>query len=173
MKKCTVVVYEGEDIGPEPEPVAPEPHKLVKRNAIKPTCTEDGVSAYWVCSDCGKLFSDDEGKQEILKKDTVVKALGHDWGEWTVVMKATTAEEGLEESACKRCGETRQRAIPKREVEHERGGEDEKEPGGGSADGKYRDTTDTGDKSTPGLWILLAAGAIAGIGVIVLTRRGH
>ena len=173
VKKCTVVVYEGEDIGPEPEPVAPEPHKLVKRNAIKPTCTEDGVTAYWVCSDCGKLFSDDEGKQEILKKDTVVKALGHDWGEWTVVMKATTAEEGLEESACKRCGETRQRAIPKREVEHERGGEDEKEPGGGSADGKYRDTTDTGDKSTPGLWILLAAGAIAGIGVIVLTRRGH
>ena len=29
VKKCTVAVYEGEDIGTEPEPVAPEPHKLV------------------------------------------------------------------------------------------------------------------------------------------------
>lgn len=168
-------------------PNAPHAHKLVKRNAVRPTCAQDGVTAYWVCSECGKLFSDSKGKHEISKKDTIVKALGHDWSEWKVVVKATADEEGLEESVCSRCGDSRQRAVPKlapesdhdRDSEQGHGGSGGDKPGGdhdGNSDGKYKDTTDTGDRSNPELWILLAAVAIAGIGGVLLAgwyRRKH
>ncbi|MBQ3300991.1 MAG: hypothetical protein IJH04_02340, partial [Eggerthellaceae bacterium] len=41
-----------------------------------------------------------------------VPALGHQWGEWTVVKPATETEEGLEERVCARCGAKETRAIP-------------------------------------------------------------
>ncbi len=43
------------------------------------TCTEAGNIAYWQCSDpdCGKYYSDAEGKNEITLEQTIVPATGH------------------------------------------------------------------------------------------------
>ena len=42
-----------------------------------PTCTEAGNIAYWRCDDCGKLYSDAEGKNEITEADIAIPAKGH------------------------------------------------------------------------------------------------
>ena len=42
-----------------------------------PTCTEAGNIAYWRCDDCGKLYSDAEGKTEIMEADIAIPAKGH------------------------------------------------------------------------------------------------
>ena len=71
--------------------------------AVAPTCTEAG-SKNQTCSRCG-------AKQE----GVVVDALGHDYGEWTVVEgKAPTCEKaGQEQHVCSRCQnvETREAAA--------------------------------------------------------------
>ena len=40
------------------------------------TCTEKGNEAYWKCDDCGKMFSDSAGKNEI-KSVPEIAAKGH------------------------------------------------------------------------------------------------
>ena len=44
-----------------------------------------------------------------------VAALGHSFGDWTVIHEPTTTEDGLEERSCTRCGHTEQRTIAKLE----------------------------------------------------------
>ena len=53
-----------------------------------PTCTEDGWIDYLYCAGCGKCFSleiyNETGELvQISEADTVIPALGHDWGEPT------------------------------------------------------------------------------------------
>ena len=53
-------------------------HTLTAVPAKEATCTEDGNTAYWICSACEKWFSDENGTTEITDKDSVVKeATGH------------------------------------------------------------------------------------------------
>ena len=37
-------------------------HTLKKSEAVAATCTAEGHTAYWTCSDCGNLYADAEGK---------------------------------------------------------------------------------------------------------------
>ena len=60
----------------------PEAHpegKLTETAAKAATCTAAGNSAYWTCSECGKYFSDAEGKTEIQKDSWIISATGHSW----------------------------------------------------------------------------------------------
>lgn len=60
-------------------------HTLVPTKAVAETCTEDGNTAYWTCSVCGRFFSDAAGTEEIEKGSWVIKARGHHWDEeWHV-----------------------------------------------------------------------------------------
>ncbi len=52
-------------------------HKLSKIGAVAATCTKPGSREYYVCDDCGQLFADAEGKEEISEYQTVVRATGH------------------------------------------------------------------------------------------------
>ena len=52
-------------------------HNMVQVPAKAPTCTEDGNSAYYKCSDCGRCSSDDKGEMEIDESSMVLKAKGH------------------------------------------------------------------------------------------------
>ena len=88
-------------------------HTLIKTEAKSATCTKNGNIEYYKCSECGKLFSDAEGTNEINEKDTVVSSLGHDWGEWTVTREATETAEGEETRVCGRdVAHTEKRSIP-------------------------------------------------------------
>ena len=55
-------------------------HSIVKMEAKEVTCTEDGSILFYSCSECGKSFSDSEGKYEIIiGKDTVIEHTGHQY----------------------------------------------------------------------------------------------
>ena len=52
-------------------------HKLDKTAAVAATCTENGNTEYYKCSECGKYFSDGEGKNEIAENSWVLPATEH------------------------------------------------------------------------------------------------
>ena len=56
-------------------------HVPVKTERVEPTCIENGTEAYWTCSECGKLFSDENGQNEI-SETVVIPATGHTYGDW-------------------------------------------------------------------------------------------
>ena len=60
-------------------------HTLTAVAEVPATCEETGVKAHWVCSVCGKLFSDADGKNETTLEALTIGAPGHDYGEaaWT------------------------------------------------------------------------------------------
>ncbi len=84
-------------------PVGTHVHTMNEVAGTPATCTEDGSITYYVCSGCGRYFADPEGNEEIESEHTVIPALGHDFGEWTVKTPATCTDAGTEERACSRC----------------------------------------------------------------------
>ena len=80
--------------------VTPPAHTctLTKVPAKAATCTEDGNIEYYQCSDpdCGKLYKDAAGTQEITLAATVIKAAGHTDLKKTEAKKATCEENGNE-----------------------------------------------------------------------------
>ena len=68
-------------------------HQLTAVAEVPATCETAGVKAHWVCSVCGKLFSDVEGKTETTLEKLTIPATGHAYGapvwKWTVDFKAT------------------------------------------------------------------------------------
>ncbi len=87
-------------------------HSLTKTEAKEPTCTEDGNSAYWTCSVCGKFFSDENGENEIAKDSWVIEAKGHSFGDWTVTKEPTCTEDGTQERVCTVCGAVEEAPVP-------------------------------------------------------------
>ena len=99
-------------------------HSMTKTEAKAATCTEAGNSEYYTCGNCGKFFSDADGKTEIVKDSWVIKALDHDFtGAWvntdaaghyhkcsrcdatdTVVKHTFNGKPCTEEDSCKVCG---------------------------------------------------------------------
>ena len=79
-------------------------HTLTKIEAKTPTCTEDGNSAYWTCSVCGKLFSDENGTTEITAEAAKIPAAGHSLTKTEA--KAPTCTEGGNSAywTCSVCG---------------------------------------------------------------------
>ena len=66
---------------------------------VAPTCTEKGYTKH-TC-ECGDTYNDSE-----------VDALGHKFGEWSVVKEATEEEKGSKERSCNVCGEKETEEIP-------------------------------------------------------------
>ena len=62
-------------------------HTLTAVAEVPATCETAGVKAHWVCSVCGKLFSDAEGKTETTLEKLAIPATGHAYGapvwKWT------------------------------------------------------------------------------------------
>ena len=60
-------------------------HTLTAVPEVPATCETAGTKAHWVCSVCGKLFSDAEGKNETTLEALTIPAAGHAWGQpvWT------------------------------------------------------------------------------------------
>ena len=87
-------------------------HTMTKTEAKAATCTEAGNTAYWTCSTCHKVFSDESGQTETTVEAMTIKATGHDWNtEWTVDKEASCTEEGSRSHHCKNCSEVKDREI--------------------------------------------------------------
>jgi hypothetical protein len=52
-------------------------HDIEKVEAQNPTCTENGHIEYYQCKYCNKLFSDQEGANEIAESTTILEKLDH------------------------------------------------------------------------------------------------
>lgn len=65
-------------------------HHVYTKTVKKATCTEPELFLY-VCKYCGYSYSEE-----------ISPPLGHDYGPWFTVKKATTKEEGLKEKICQR-----------------------------------------------------------------------
>ena len=65
----------------------------------EPTCTADGVRTF-TCSVCGDTRTE------------VIKALGHEYGEWVIDRDATCVEQGSKHRDCIRGDDTQTEAIP-------------------------------------------------------------
>ena len=65
-------------------------HDLTPHDAKAATCMEKGWEAYNTCKRCDYTTYKE------------LPALGHDWGEWTVITPATETAEGSKQRVCKR-----------------------------------------------------------------------
>lgn len=84
--------------------VAATGHSMDAVAAKAATCTEAGNTAYYVCDDCGKYFSDEAGNTEITLADTAVAATGHKTS--AVAAKAATCAQAgnIACYVCDSCG---------------------------------------------------------------------
>lgn len=55
-------------------------HTLVKTERVEATCANAGTEAYWTCSACGKLFSDENGTTEIGEPVAIPATGDHVYG---------------------------------------------------------------------------------------------
>ncbi|MBR3306806.1 MAG: hypothetical protein IKI75_06080 [Lachnospiraceae bacterium] len=93
-------------------------HEALPVDAVSANCTEDGTKAYYKCSICGRMFSDETAQTEIHDEDIVEQALGHSWGEWHTVLEPTETEEGMKRRECSRCGVSENEILPVKEHVH-------------------------------------------------------
>ena len=85
------------------KPTQPSHTHSYTSTKVAATCTKGGYTLH-KCS-CGKSYTDSE-----------TAALGHSWGDWTVVTQPTTQQEGKQTRTCSRCGATESQSIPKVEA---------------------------------------------------------
>ena len=72
------------------------------KNAKEATCTEDGYTGDEVCKSCGLT----------IEKGEAIEAVGHTWGEWTVVKEPAVGEEGLKARDCENCDAREEEELP-------------------------------------------------------------
>ena len=82
------------------EPIPVCDHDYRKAEETAPTCTEEG-SVRYTCSKCGESYTES------------IAALGHNYGAWKTVRKATAVAEGEQQSSCSRCGDIQKKKISK------------------------------------------------------------
>lgn len=102
-------------------------HTPIQYRAKASTCLEQGNLEYYVCSDCGKVFSDFRCTQEAKVEDFILEIGDHDWVGAKCNQPKTCAVCSLTEgealghnyadpdcenaSKCLRCGDTQGEAL--------------------------------------------------------------
>ena len=124
------------------EPITALGHEFKFIAAKEPKCEEAGNIEHYKCDRCGKCYEDKAGQTELSEEKVLIKATGHDFGEWetagttehkrtckndpshveteahkwnagTVTKEATETEEGEKAYECTVCGEQKTETIPK------------------------------------------------------------
>lgn len=89
-------------------------HEISKHAAKAPTCINDGNIEYYSCSNCGKLFTDENGKDETTLAAVTIAATGkHSFGNWVITKKADCTNDGSRERSCTVCQKTETETISK------------------------------------------------------------
>ena len=127
-------------------------HELKEVPGKAANCLEDGVETYWMCDNCGSMYSDKE-KMTMITEPVIIKATGHKFGEWKVIKEATASEKGEKQRTCQVCQFVEKAEIPAT---------------GAPVNDK---SAATGDSSMPILYGILALAALAGAGAVIVTRK--
>lgn len=89
-------------------------HEISKHAAKAPTCIDTGNIEYYSCSNCGKLFTDENGKNETTLAAVTIAATGkHSFGNWVITKKADCTNDGSREHSCTVCQKTETETISK------------------------------------------------------------
>ena len=70
-------------------------HSMIKTEANPATCEEAGNKAYWTCSNCNKVFEDEEGKTATTVAAMTIEANGHVYGDLIAEVPATCEGTGI------------------------------------------------------------------------------
>ena len=70
-----------------------------------PSCISEGYEEYFTCLKCGKMYSDNLGKNEI-SEPVVIEALGHSFTKYESNNDATYLKDGTKTAQCDYCGAT-------------------------------------------------------------------
>ena len=73
-------------------------HILTKTQAKSADCIQNGNKEYWSCTDCGKIYLDENAKVESSEEDVLIGALGHDWAEADCTTPQKCKREGCNET---------------------------------------------------------------------------
>ena len=79
-----------------------ESHDLVYIEGKAATCTEAGSQAYYMCADCDKIFSDENGENEVAMADIAIAPLGHDMHHHDAATATCTQPGNVEYWTCSR-----------------------------------------------------------------------
>ena len=80
-------------------------HRLTQAAARPASCTETGTAEHYVCTVCGKKFSDEDGATEVTDSELVTEALGHTLEKVAAVTPTCTTGGQREYYRCTRCQE--------------------------------------------------------------------
>lgn len=131
------------------------------------TCTEDGWKAYYKCEACGSLYANDD-LTEMIDNPEVIKATGHEFGEWKVTKEATATEKGEKERTCSKCQLVEKADIPATGATDPVTDDISKSDSAKDNTDKSAETGDDSNIALYGILALLAAGGAAGA---VIGRR--
>ena len=87
-------------------------HDMEYVSVKEANCTESGHIAYWYCQECGKMFSDEAGTQELDSDKIIIEAKGHQWSDWTVIEESTCYTSGYKARTCSVCLVEERRDLP-------------------------------------------------------------
>lgn len=152
-------------------------HKGVLVPEKKPTCTEDGNIAYYVC-ECDTWFSDEACEHEIEDHASVIlKATGHKLTHVEAKEATADTDGNIEYWYCENCGkyykdENATQEISQSDTVIPATGETGTAPGVGGNTESGAQSPQTGDNRALGMWLtVLGASALALIGCVTLGRR--
>ncbi len=92
-----------EEIRAEDVVIEKSAHSLVKEEEVQATCTTEGSIAYYTCENCGKLFRDAGGAEEIRAEDLVIEKSAHSLVKEEGVQATCTAEGRIAYYTCENC----------------------------------------------------------------------
>ncbi len=93
--------------------IIPCPHTTYKTVPYTaPTCTQEGNILYYICTDCGALFSDSGRQNQIFRDDTVIPATGHSYNSGEVLVPAACKSEGSVLYTCITCNYSYTSTLP-------------------------------------------------------------
>ena len=82
-------------------------HDLENHAESAPTCVAEGNKEYYVCANCGNLYSDANGKNEVTLDEVTLAPTGkHTFGNWTITREADCTNDGSRVRSCANCDKT-------------------------------------------------------------------
>lgn len=145
-------------------------HEFEKIDGIESTCTTEGVKEHWKCNSCGKLFSDEQGANEIQAEDTVSPLAPHKYENGKCVV-CGASDPSIKDPVTPGGGEP---TKPGTGSGVDQGTGSKPAPGKGNVSAVKKNTVTvpaTGDNNPFALWTILALTSIVGIGAVMVTKK--